>query len=117
MQSEERVAPWNQEESLSVQIDCTVCYCMSKSMPIEVEDYDEGTNLIEEFEKNNYSQGIPTLLKELNKLCREKIERLRDELRLTTLGKKKARKELEHCIEVLRASQGWIVDDLDVCEE
>lgn len=116
-QSEERRAPWNDKEPIPTEVDCTVCYCMSKSMPVVVENYNEDTNLVEEFKNDSQALGIPTLLSELNKLCREKIERLRDELRLTTLGKQKARKELEHCIEVLRASQGWIIDDLDVAQD
>lgn len=114
---EERNAPWNEREPSPTEVDCSVCYCMSKSMPITVNNFNEDTNLIEGFKYDPHAMGIPTLLTELQKLCREKIERLRDELRLTAFGKQKARKELEHCIEVLRASQDWIVDDLEVCKD
>lgn len=124
MQSEESAAPWNQVEPEPIKVDCCVSYCMSKTMPVWVENYgvSDGeddfdiTNFIEEFNNDGEAIGIPTLLEELQKLCREKIERLRDEIKLTNYPNSKARvrKELVHYSTVLNASRNWIVDDLDV---
>ena len=120
-QCQEKNAPWNQEDPAPVQIDCTVCYCMSKSMPIEVKDYNENTNLIEEFENDGYALGIPTLLKELEKLCKEKLRSLKDEESLKTsffLSQVKTiKKEEKYYKRILSAAQDWIEDDLDVCKD
>lgn len=120
-QCQEKNAPWNQEGPAPVQIDCTVCYCMSKSMPIEVKDYNENTNLIEEFENDGYALGIPTLLKELEKLCKEKLRSLKDEESLKTsffLSQVKTiKKEEKYYKRILSAAQDWIEDDLDVCKD
>lgn len=120
-QCQEKNAPWKQEEPVPVQIDCTVCYCMSKSMPIEVKDYNENTNLIEEFENDGYTLGIPTLLKELEKLCKEKLRSLKDEESLKTsffLSQVKTiKKEEKYYKRILSAAQDWIENDLDVCKD
>lgn len=120
-QCQEKNAPWNQEDPAPVQIDCTVCYCMSKSMPIEVKDYNENTNLIEEFENDGYALGIPTLLKELEKLCKEKLRSLKDEESLKTsffLSQVKTiKKEEKYYKRILSAAQDWIENDLDVCKD
>lgn len=137
--SQEAIAPWNQEENKPIQVDCSVCYCMSKSMPVWVESYNtelvddrmhednvvpeynfEDTNFIQEFKGDGAAIGIPTLLEELQKLCQEKIERTKDELELPYIPeneKRKARKEMAHYLSVLNSSRGWVVDDLDVCQD
>ena len=126
-QCQEKDAPWKQEDPAPVQIDCTVCYCMSKSMPVKVEHYsmeeDEpvftDTSFIQEFVQDPCAFGIPALLDELQKLCRDRIEKLRDEIRLTYYpgSKKKVREEIIHYQTILNASRSWIVDDLDVCKD
>ena len=138
IQTQQREAPWNQEMDKPVEVDCSVCYCMSKTMPVWVENYDvsedassslyddgkeysfDNTNFIQEFENDGKAMGIPTLLEELQKLCWEKIRRLRDELEMTYISnneRRKARKEMAHYLSVLNASGNWIVDDLDVIKE
>lgn len=134
MQSEERNAPWNQEELQPIEVDCSVCYCMSKSMPVQVlnyetsEDvsgsfYDEGTkhffdntNFIEEFKNDNNAIGIPTLLYELQELCKEKITKIEDKLNKTN-NYELLSKDLKHYKKILKAAKDWIVDDLDVIKE
>lgn len=138
-QSQQREAPWNQVELPPTTVDCCVSYCMSKSMLVTVENYGapivlddafgnkedipeynfENTNFINEFENDGNAIGIPTLLAELQNLCMEKIERLRDEIDLTYTpeGKKKVRREMAHCLSILNASRDWIVDDMDVIKE
>lgn len=137
-QSQLREAPWNKEDNKPIEVNCSVCYCMSKTMPVWVENYetsedvsgslyDEGkeyyfdnTNFIQEFKGDGKAIGIPTLLEELQKLCWEKIEKLRDEINLTYVadnGKREARKEMAHYLSVLNASRNWVVDDLDVVKE
>lgn len=127
-QSQLREAPWMQEELIPIQVDCCISYCMSKTMPVWVENYGvsdgEGdfdiTNFIKEFEGDGKAIGIPTLLEELQKLCWEKVGRLRDELELTYISKdeqRKAKKEIAHYLSLLNASKDWIVDDLDVTKE
>ena len=121
MQSEEKNAPWNENEPTPVQVDCTVCYCMSKSMPVEVKGYNENTNFIEEFENDGHAIGIPTLLKELEKLCNEKLQKLKDEESLKTSfftsQTVTIKKEEKYYKGILSAAQGWIEDDLDVCKD
>lgn len=126
-QSELSCAPWNQEELEPIEVDCTVCYCMSKTMPISIGNYTyedgdinlDDTNFIEEYNNDGSTIGIPTLLKELQKLCREKIRNLEDEFNLTNNhnARKKVRKEYEYYKSIINASKDWIVDDLDVCKE
>lgn len=120
-QCQEKDAPWNQEDPAPVQIDCTVCYCMSKSMEVEVRNLGEDTNLIDEFVYDPHAMGIPTLLKELQKLCGEKLRSLKEEegLRATFFSAqtKAVKKEQKYYKEVLKAAQGWVVDDLDVCKD
>lgn len=127
MQSEEARAPWNEKETTPVQIDCTVCYCMSKSMPVNVVGHNdnypnfEDVNFIEEY-KNDYDAiGIPTLLQELQRLSREKIEQLRTEGIMLDDKDKEAEKkilcQIKHYQSILKASKDWVVDDLDVIKE
>lgn len=125
MQSEEMNAPWNEGKLLPKPFDCTVCYCMSKSMQIDVmvqDPYDvdvSDINFIEEYENDDHATGIPTLLEELQKLCRDKIAKLLDEQRLTNSekDKKQIRKEIFHYTHLIVAAKNWIVDDLDVCKD
>ena len=75
-QSEERMAPWNQKDPAPTQVDCCVSYCLSKSMPVTISNYDliddepnfDNTNFIEEFENDNNALGILSLLTELQHL-------------------------------------------------
>lgn len=125
MQSEEKEAPWNQSELLPKAIDCTVCYCVSKSMEIEALVQDpwnvdvNDLNLIDEYKNDVNAIGIPTLLSELQKLCKEKILKLMDEKKLThsEVDGKQIRKEIFHYNHLAIAAKGWIVDDLDVVKE
>lgn len=124
MQSEEARAPWNEKEPTSTQVDCTVCYCISKSIPVEVHvhnDSFEDINFIEEFKNDNNALGIPTILQELQRLSEEKIEQLRTEgLMLDENDKgeeKRILKQLKYYQAVQKASEDWVVDDLDVRQE
>lgn len=139
--------PWNKSEPKPVKVDCCVSYSLSKSMPVNVTDYnvsedyesevdDEGhrycnkiqendfdnTNFIEEFKNDDEAIGIPTLLSYLEELSDEKIESLKEELNmmkpsLGTLTEHKIKKEIKHYESILKACKGWIVDELDVCQE
>lgn len=141
------LAPYNQpEDPKPVKIDCSVCYCMSKSMPVMVNNYSvsevyesdiddekhsychkfqeknfDDTNFIEEFKNDGEAIGIPTLLKELSKLADYKIEQLRTEgIMLDENDKERSKeiiKQIKHYQVLIKASEGWLVDDLDVCQE
>lgn len=124
MQSEEARAPWNEKEPTSTQVDCTVCYCISKSMPVEVHilnDNLKDINFIEEFKNDNNALGITTLLQELQRLSGEKIEQLRTEgIMLDENDKeeeKRILKQIKYYQAIQKASEDWVVDDLDVCQE
>lgn len=126
-QSEEHIAPWNQKDPKPTQVDCCVSYCLSKSMPVTIKNYDvidsqnnfDNTNLIEEFDNNNKVCSLDFLLAELHNLSQEKINRLEDELSITQTPTAKAivQKELNHYKIISKATQGWIIDDLDVTME
>lgn len=126
-QSEERMAPWNQKDQEPIKVDCCVSYCLSKSMPVTIKNYDiidgeesfDNTNLIEEFDNNNKVCSLNFLLAELHNLSQEKINRLEDELSITQTPTAKAivQKELNHYKIISKATQGWIIDDLDVTME
>lgn len=126
-QSEERMAPWNQKDQEPIKVDCCVSYCLSKSMPVTIKNYDvidgqnnfDNTNLIEEFDNNNKVCSLDFLLAELHNLSQEKINRLEDELSITQTPTAKAivQKELNHYKIISKATQGWIIDDLDVTME
>lgn len=126
-QSEERMAPWNQKDQEPIKVDCCVSYCLSKSMLVTIKNYDiidgeesfDNTNLIEEFDNNNKVCSLDFLLAELHNLSQEKINRLEDELSITQTPTAKAivQKELNHYKIISKATQGWIIDDLDVTME
>lgn len=139
--------PWNQAEPKPVKVDCCVSYSLSKSMPVNVTDYnvseeyesevdDEGhrycnkiqendfdnTNFIEEFKNDNEAIGIPTLLKELRTLCQETIDSCKATMGIITQVSsseniKAMKKKIKHYECLIKASEGWIIDDLDVCQE
>lgn len=137
-------APYNQSDPEPVEVDCCISYSLSKSMPVKVHNYsvseeyesdidDEGhrychkfkennfddTNFIEEFKNDDIAIGIPTLLKELKKLSQEAIDLYKENLGIISdqsyieLFKKK----IKHYECLIKASEGWIVDELDVCQE
>ena len=126
-QSEEHMAPWNQKDQEPIKVDCCVSYCLSKSMPVTIKNYDvidgqnnfDNTNLIEEFDNNNKVCSLDFLLAELHNLSQEKINRLEDELSITQTPTAKAivQKELNHYKIISKATQGWTVDDLAVTME
>ena len=126
-QSEERMAPWNQKDSEPIKVDCCISYCLSKSMPVTIKNYDvidgqnnfDNTNLIEEFDNNNKVCSLDFLLAELHNLSQEKINRLEDELSITQTSTAKAivQKEINHYKIISKATQGWTVDDLAVTME
>lgn len=126
-QSEEHIAPWNQKDPEPIQIDCCVSYCLSKSMPVTIKNYDvingensfDNTNFINEFNNDEKAFSLTSLLAELHNLSEEKISRLNDELTMmySPEGKSVINKELEYYKNISRAAQGWIVDDLDVTME
>lgn len=136
--------PWNQSDPEPVEVDCCVSYCLSKSMPVKVHNYsvyeeyesdidDEGhrychklqennfddTNFIEEFKNDNAAIGIPTLLKELQKLVKERVKELIDKFNLTKSYnlRQKIRKQINHYESILQATKDWTIDELDVCQE
>lgn len=126
-QSEEHIAPWNQKDSEPIQIDCCVSYCLSKSMPVTIKNYDvingensfDNTNFINEFNNDEKAFSLTPLLAELHNLSEEKISILNDELTMmySPEGKSVINKELEYYKNISKAAQGWIVDDLDVTME
>lgn len=137
-------APYNQSDPKPVEVDCCVSYSLSKSMPVKVHNYsvseeyesdidDEGhrycnklqennfndTNFIEEFKNDDTAFGIPTLLKELQKLVKEKVKKLTDNFNLTKSYnlRQKIRKQINHYESILQATKDWTIDELDVCQE
>ena len=139
--------PWNQSDPKPVEVDCCVSYSLSKSMPVKVTDYkvseeyesevdDEGhrycnkiqendfddTNFIEEFKNDSDAIGIPILLRELQNLCKENIEVRKRQIEITKNVDgyeftKILEKDIQHYELLIKASEGWIVDELDVCQE
>lgn len=137
-------APYNQSDPKPVKVDCCISYSLSKSMPVNVTNYsvleeyesevdDEGhrysnkiqendfdnTNFFEEFKNDDEAIGIPTLLKELQKLVKERVKELTDKFNLTKSYnlRQKIRKQINHYESILQATKDWTVDDLDVCQE
>lgn len=137
-------APYNQSDPKPVKVDCCISYSLSKSMPVNVTNYsvleeyesevdDEGhrysnkiqendfdnTNFFEEFKNDDEAIGIPTLLKELQKLVKERVKELTDKFNLTKSYnlRQKIRKQINHYESILQATKNWTVDDLDVCQE
>lgn len=137
-------APYNQSDPEPVEVDCCVSYSLSKSMPVKVQNYsvseeyesdidDDGhkychklqennfddTNFIEEFKNDNAAIGIPTLLKELQKLVKERVKELIDKFNLTKSYnlRQKIRKQIKHYQALIRAAENWTIDELDVCQE
>lgn len=137
-------APYNQSDPEPVEVDCCVSYSLSKSMPVKVQNYsvseeyesdidDDGhkychklqennfddTNFIEEFKNDNAAIGIPTLLKELQKLVKERVKELTDKFNLTKSYnlRQKIRKQINHYQALIRAAEDWTIDELDVCQE
>lgn len=126
-QLQQKNAPWNQEELEPVTVDCSVCYCMSKTIPVKVENYTirdgvedfSDTNLIQEFKMDANTYGIPELLKVLETLVKEKLsllEKQKNNVSLTCYGDNqvKVKKLFEYYQRILKAVQDWTVDDLDV---
>ena len=135
------------EDPKPVDVSCCVSYSLSKTMPVKVENYytakniesdidSEGnsysqelteecfdnTNFIEEFNNDENAIGIPTLLKELKTICQETIDSYENTMNIITQvssGKTIAsmKKKIKHLKCLIKASEGWIVDDLDVCQE
>lgn len=137
-------APYNQSDPKPVEVNCCVSYSLSKSMPVKVHNYsvseeyesdidDEGhrycnklqennfndTNFIEEFKNDDTAFGIPTLLKELQELVKEKVKKLTDNFNLTKSydSRQKIRKQINHYESILQATKDWTIDELDVCQE
>lgn len=139
-------APYTQSDPEPVEVDCCVSYSLSKSMPVKVHNYsvyeeyesdidDDGhrychklqennfddTNFIEEFKNDNAAIGIPTLLKELPELAEYMIEQLRTEgIMLDENDKERSKeiiKQINHYQALIRATEDWVVDELDVCQE
>lgn len=126
-QTQQREAPWNQEELEPIKMDCSVCYCISKSMPVRIENYSindeencfDDTNFIQEFTQDSNAFGIPNLLKELEILIDEKISRLKlekdwDSFRNRGHGSRQIDERIKYYKGLLKAAKGWVVDDLDV---
>ena len=126
-QSEERMAPWNQKDQEPIKVDCCVSYCLSKSIPVTIKNYDiidgeesfDNTNFINEFNNDEKAFSLTSLLTELHRLSEEKINRLNDELTMmySPEGKNVINKELGYYKNISKATQGWIIDDLDVTME
>lgn len=126
-QSEEHIAPWNQKDPEPIQVDCCVSYCLSKSMPITIRNYNlindennfDNTNFINEFTNDEKAFSLTSLLAELHHLSEEKINRLHDELTMmySPESKSAVNKELAYYKAISKASQNWLIDDLDVIME
>ena len=126
-QSEEHIAPWNQKDPEPIKVDCCVSYCLSKSMPVTIKNYDiidgeesfDNTNFINEFNNDEKAFSLTSLLTELHRLSEEKINRLNDELTMmySPEGKNVINKELRYYKNISKATQNWIIDDLDVTME
>ena len=140
-------APYNQSNPNPIEVDCCVSYSMSKSMPVKIQNYstseeyesnidDKGhrychkfeennfddTNFIEEFKNDSDALGIPTLLMELQNLCKETIEVRKSQIEMTKNVDgyeyiKILEKDIQHYELLIKASEGWTVDELDVCQE
>lgn len=140
-------APYNQSDPKPVEVDCCVSYSLSKSMPVKIQNYstseeyesdmdDEGhrycnkiqenhfddTNFIEEFKNDSDALGIPTLLMELQNLCKETIEVRKRQIEMTKNVDgyeyiKILEKDIQHYELLIKASKDWVVDELDVCQE
>lgn len=140
-------APYNQSDQNPVEVDCCVSYSLSKSMPVKVHNYsvseeyesdidDEGhrycnkiqenhfddTNFIDEFKNDSDALGIPTLLMELQNLCKETIEVCKRQIEMTKNVDgyeyiKILEKDIQHYELLIKASEGWTIDELDVCQE
>lgn len=140
-------APYNQSDSEPVEVDCCVSYSLSKSMPVKIHNYsiseeyesdidDEGhrychkfegnnfdeTNFIDEFKNDSDALGIPTLLMELQNLCKETIEVRKRQIEVTKNVDgyeyiKILEKDIQHYELLIKASEGWTIDELDVCQE
>lgn len=140
-------APYNQSDPEPVEVDCCVSYSLSKSMPVKVQNYsvseeyesdiDDGghrychkfkennfddTNFIEEFKNDSDALGIPILLRELQNLCKETIEVRKRQIEITKNVDgyefiKILEKDIQHYELLIEASEGWIIDELDVCQE
>lgn len=137
-------APYNQSDPKPVEVDCCVSYSLSKSMPVKIQNYstseeyesdidDEGhrychkfnesnfddTNFIEEFKNDTEAIGIPTLLKELKKLSQEAIDLYKENLGIISDQSyiRALKEKIKHYEWLIKASEGWVVDDLDVCQE
>lgn len=137
-------APYNQSDPEPVEVDCCVSYSLSKSMPVKVHNYnvseeyesdidDEGhryshkfnensfddTNFIGEFKNDDEAIGIPTLLKELKKLSQEAIDLYKTNLDIISDQSyiRVLKEKIKHYEYLIKASEGWIVDELDVCQE
>ena len=140
-------APYNQSDPKPVEVDCCVSYSLSKSMPVKIHNYsiseeyesdidDEGhrychkfeensfdeTDFIDEFKNDSDALGIPTLLMELQNLCKETIEVRKRQIEMTKNVDgyeyiKKLEKDIQHYELLIKASEGWTIDELDVCQE
>ena len=137
-------APYNQPDSEPVEVDCCVSYSLSKSMSVKIQNYstsdeyesdidDKGhrychkfnennfddTNFIEEFKNDTEAIGIPTLLKELKKLSQEAIDLCKENLGIISDQSyiRALKEKIKHYEWLIKASEGWVVDDLDVCQE
>lgn len=140
-------APYNQSDSEPVEVECCVSYSLSKSMPVKIQNYstseeyesdidDDGqrychkfkennfddTNFIDEFKNDSEALGIPTLLMELQNLCKETIEVRKRQIEMTKNVDgyeyiKKLKKDIQHYELLIKASEGWTIDELDVCQE
>ena len=137
-------APYNQSDPKPVEVDCCVSYSLSKSMPVKIQNYStsdeyesdiddedhryyhkfnennfDDTNFIEEFKNDTEAIGIPTLLKELKKLSQEAIDLCKENLSIISDQSyiRALKEKIKHYEWLIKASEGWIVDDLDVCQE
>lgn len=117
---------FNEYVDKPINVDCCVSYSISKSMPVQVVDHPgvscndfDGVNFIKEFNADPSTIGIPELLKELQKLARLQVEKLRDEQYLTNSGKIRGivKREIKYYEDVIKAAKDWIVDDMDVIPE
>ncbi len=129
-QCQEKDAPWEQVDPEPINVDCCVSYSMSKTMPVRIEHYDVNdgepdftdTNFLQEFAQDPHAFSIPGLLKILEALAEGMIEKLMsikeyDDTTSKGYSRTDVGKYIRFYKDVIKATKGWVVDDLEVMKE
>lgn len=65
--SQQSMAPWNEKENKPIEVNCSVCYCMSKLMPVKIKNYNTelvGNEMHEDNMVSRYSFKDTNFIKE-----------------------------------------------------